>query len=146
MLPITIELSSKSMVIFEEEEQLLMENILGGTDQLGVIAIVGMPGHGKTTLAKKLYHHENIVNRFDVRSWCTCVSKVYDRRKILLELLGNEYERHVEIEKSEDEVIPHVQRCFEKSRYFIVIDDVWSTAIYDDLVFSQITIAGVELS
>ncbi|KAK4710806.1 hypothetical protein R3W88_005319 [Solanum pinnatisectum] len=120
MLPLTIELSSKSMVIFEEEEQLLMENILGGTDQLGVIAIVGMLGHGKTTLAKKLYHHKNIVNRFDVRSWCTCVSK--------------EYERHVEIEKSEDEVIPQVQRCFEKSRYFIVIDDVWSTAIYDDLV------------
>ncbi|KAG5622099.1 hypothetical protein H5410_007317 [Solanum commersonii] len=110
MLPITIELSSKSMVIFEEEEQLLMENILGGTDQLGVIAIVGMPGHGKTTLAKKLYHHENIVNRFDVRSWYTYVSKVYDRRKILLELLGYEYERRVEIEKSEDELIQQVQR------------------------------------
>uniref|UniRef100_M1BWI5 Disease resistance protein n=2 Tax=Solanum tuberosum TaxID=4113 RepID=M1BWI5_SOLTU len=134
MLPITIELSSKSMVIFEEEEQLLMENILGGTDQLGVIAIVGMPGHGKTTLAKKLYHHENIVNRFDVRSWCTCVSKVYDRRKILLELLGYEFERRVEIEMSEDELIQQVQRCFEKRRYFIVIDDVWSTAIYDELV------------
>lgn len=135
MLPTTIELSSKSMVVFEEEEQvLLMEKILGGSDQLNVIAIVGMPGLGKTTLAKKLYHQENIVNRFDVRSWCTCVSRLYDKRKILLELLGYEYELHIEIERSEDELIQQVQRCLGKKRYLIVIDDVWSTSIYDDLV------------
>ncbi|PHT55634.1 hypothetical protein CQW23_04120 [Capsicum baccatum] len=103
MLPTTVELSSKSMVVIEEEEQVLMDKVLGGTDQLGAIAIVGMSGLGKTTLAKKLYHHENLVNRFDVRSWCTCVSQVHDKKKILLELLGYEFKRHVEIERSEDE-------------------------------------------
>ncbi|CAN4082010.1 unnamed protein product [Withania somnifera] len=122
MLPTTIELSSKSMVVLEEEEQVLMEKILGGTDQLGVIAIVGMPGLGKTTLAKKLYQHENIVNRFDVRSWCTCGSQAHDKRKILLQLLGYEFERHFEI-GSEDELVQQVQRY-----------DAWSTSICDDLV------------
>ncbi|MCD7448098.1 hypothetical protein HAX54_038192 [Datura stramonium] len=135
MLPTTIELSSKSMVVFQEEEQvLLMDKILDGTDQLGIIAIAGIPGLGKTTLAKKFYHHENIVNRFDVRSWCTCVSQVYDKKRILLELLGYAFEGHVEIERSENELIQQVQRCLEKRRYLIVIDDVWSTAICDELM------------
>ncbi|XP_060195236.1 putative late blight resistance protein homolog R1A-3 [Lycium barbarum] len=134
MLPTTIELSSKSTVVFDEEQQVVMEKILHGTDQLSVIAIVGMPGLSKTTLSKKLYHHENIVIRFDVRSWCTYVSQVYDKRKLLLELLGYEFERHVEIERSNDELIPQLQRCLKKRRYSIVIDDVWSTAICDDLV------------
>ncbi|KAF3625724.1 putative disease resistance protein RPM1-like [Capsicum annuum] len=134
MLPTTAELSSKSMVVIEEEEQVLMDKILGGTDQLGVIAIVGMSGLGKTTLAKKLYHHENLANLFDVRSWCTCVSQVHDKKKILLELLGYEFKRHVEIERSEDELIQQVQRCLRKRRYLIVIDDVWSTIICDALV------------
>lgn len=134
MLPTTIELSSKSMVVFQEDEQVLMEKILGEIDQLNVIAIVGMPGLGKTTLAKKLYHHENIVNRFDVRSWYTCVSKVHDKRKILLELLGYEFEGHVGIERSEDELIQQVQRWLNKRRYLVVIDDAWSTAICEDLV------------
>ncbi|XP_009600340.1 putative late blight resistance protein homolog R1C-3 [Nicotiana tomentosiformis] len=133
MLPTTIELSSLSMVGIEKEEQVAMDNILGGTDQLGVISIIGIPGLGKTTLAKKLYTHENIVNRFDVRSWC-CVSQIYDKKRLLLELLGYEFERHVEIERSEDELVLQVQKCLEKRRYLIVIDDVWSTAIWDDLV------------
>ncbi|OIT22736.1 PREDICTED: putative late blight resistance protein homolog R1C-3 [Nicotiana attenuata] len=133
MLPTTIELSSQPMVGIEEEEQVLMDKILGGTDQLSVVAIVGVPGLGKTTLAKKLYTHENIVNRFDVRSWC-CVSQIYDKKRLLLELLGYEFGRHVEIERSEDELILQVQRCLEKKRYLVVIDDVWSTAIWDDLV------------
>nr|GMD67386.1 putative late blight resistance protein homolog R1A-3 [Ipomoea batatas] len=69
----------------------------GQQDVDHVVSIVGMPGLGKTTLAKKVYNNNRITKHFDVQAWC-CISQQYDKGEVLLELLsqinaGNCYKR-----------------------------------------------------
>ncbi|XP_049371056.1 putative late blight resistance protein homolog R1B-17 [Solanum verrucosum] len=75
------------MVGFNDETDLLIEQLTIGPKYLDVVSIVGMPGLGKTTLAKKVFHDEKMRRHFDVQAMC-CVSQTYDRRKLLLGILN----------------------------------------------------------
>ncbi|XP_016463533.1 putative late blight resistance protein homolog R1B-16 [Nicotiana tabacum] len=121
------------MVGFNEEIEMLVEQLVTGQRQLDVISIFGMPGLGKTTLAKKLYDHEAISNRFDIRLWC-CSSQSYDKRALLFELLGHICELDdITKVKSDDELAEKLYRYLKGKRYLIVVDDVWSSNAWDDI-------------
>ncbi|XP_009787579.1 putative late blight resistance protein homolog R1B-16 isoform X1 [Nicotiana sylvestris] len=121
------------MVGFNEETEMLIEQLVRGHRQLDVISIFGMPGLGKTTLAKKLYDHETISNRFDIRLWC-CSSQSYNNRALLFELLGHICELDdITKEKSDDELAEKLYRYLKGKRYLIVVDDVWSPNAWDDI-------------
>ncbi|XP_070021236.1 putative late blight resistance protein homolog R1B-14 [Nicotiana sylvestris] len=121
------------MVDFNEEIEMLVEQLVTGQRQLDVISIFGMPGLGKTTLAKKLYDHEAISNRFDIRLWC-CSSQSYDKRALLFELLGHICELDdITKVKSDDELAEKLYRYLKGKRYLIVVDDVWSSNAWDDI-------------
>ncbi|KAK4349534.1 hypothetical protein RND71_032289 [Anisodus tanguticus] len=108
------------MVGFEQETEMLIEQLVTGPRELDVISIFGMPGLGKTTLANKLYVHEAISNRFDARLWC-CSSQSCDSRALMFELLCRTPEFDDRTKK------------FEGKRYLIVVDDVWSPGAWDDI-------------
>ncbi|XP_070021592.1 putative late blight resistance protein homolog R1B-12 isoform X2 [Nicotiana sylvestris] len=121
------------MVGFSEETEMLIEKLVTGHRQLDVISIFGMPGLGKTTLAKRLYDHEAISNRFYIRLWC-CSSQSYDKRALLFELLGHICELDdITKEKSDDELAEKLYRYLKGKRYLIVVDDVWSSSAWDDI-------------
>uniref|UniRef100_M0ZWU1 Hero resistance protein n=1 Tax=Solanum tuberosum TaxID=4113 RepID=M0ZWU1_SOLTU len=63
-------------------DQLLDEH----ESKLDVISIVGMPGLGKTTLAKKVYNNTLVASHFNVRAWCI-ISQKYNKSKVLREIL-----------------------------------------------------------
>ncbi|XP_019245611.1 PREDICTED: putative late blight resistance protein homolog R1B-14 [Nicotiana attenuata] len=121
------------MVGFNEETEMLIEQLVRGHRQLDVISIFGMLGLGKTTLAKKFYDHEAISNRFDIRLWC-CSSQSYNNRALLFELLGHicEIDDFIK-EKSDDELAEKLYRYLKGKRYLIVEDDVWSPNAWDDI-------------
>ncbi|XP_059305562.1 putative late blight resistance protein homolog R1B-12 [Lycium ferocissimum] len=121
------------MVGFETETEMLIEQLVTGPRELDVISIFGMPGLGKTTLAKKLYDHEAISNRFDIHMWC-CSSQSYDNRALLFQLLGHISELDDSTKKmSNDELAEKLYKHLKRKRYLVVVDDVWSSEAWDDI-------------
>ncbi|KAM3359193.1 putative late blight resistance protein R1B-12 [Capsicum galapagoense] len=123
--------SSEEIVGFEDETAELIHQLVWGPKHLDVVTLVGMPGIGKTTMAKRLYTHNDIISRFDVCSWCT-ISQVYNKRKTLFELLSNLVPLY-DNTRSNDELADQLRRCLLRKKYLIVIDDLWSTEVWDDL-------------
>ncbi|KAH0640616.1 hypothetical protein KY285_037202 [Solanum tuberosum] len=93
----------------------------------GVVSIVGMPGLGKTTLAKKLYRH--------VRHQFVCSALVYVSQQprageILIDIAKQvgltEQERKESLENN-------LRSLLKTKRYVILLDDIWDVEIWDDL-------------
>lgn len=104
-----------------------------GSSSLDVISIVGMPGKGKTTLAKNLYFDRSVVSRFDIRAQC-CVSQEYSRKDLLLAILGDITEDTTELEgEAEDVLADKLRKLLMFTRYLILVDDIWEASVWDDL-------------
>ncbi|PHT97028.1 hypothetical protein BC332_34047 [Capsicum chinense] len=117
------------VVGFDEEADLLIDRLTRGPKYLDIVSIVGMPGLGKTTLAKKVYHDVNIRNYFDVQAMC-CVSQAYDWRKLLLDILNQVKSSNQQNEKNPADAL---RKFLIRKRYLLYIDDIWSVDTWDDL-------------
>ncbi|KAH6757249.1 hypothetical protein C2S53_010306 [Perilla frutescens var. hirtella] len=110
---------------------------------LSMAAIVGMGGIGKSTLARTIYNHPDVVvaGRFDCRAWVVVSGKFTPHETIKQLLLGlprsdQDKERlREEIKKLEgstedklylqQELQQMLHEQLEGKTYFIVLDDVW---------------------
>lgn len=117
------------VVGFDEEADLLINRLTRGPKDLDIVSIVGMPGLGKTTLAKKVYHSEHLRSHFDVQAMC-CVSQAYDRRKLLIEILNQVKSSNQQNEKNPADAL---RKFLMRKRYLLYIDDIWSVDTWDDL-------------
>ncbi|KAL0417101.1 UNVERIFIED_CONTAM: Disease resistance protein RPP13 [Sesamum latifolium] len=130
-----------TMVGSEEDLITLMDELTGHDSTRRILAIVGMGGIGKTTLAKNIYDNSFIMEHFQVRAWVT-VSQEYNVREIILRLL---HDINVSIGQNLQETRKnlvafidgmsrmsdyHLGEQLYKSlwgrRYLIVLDDLWS--------------------
>ncbi|XP_042054919.1 putative late blight resistance protein homolog R1B-16 [Salvia splendens] len=127
---------SSIMVGFDDVLLEIMLKLTNGQDdrQLRVIPVVGLGGIGKTTLAKHVYAHPYIKERFDVCAWVT-VSQNFDIREILFELLSqaNKKSKEEMSEMSENEVGLALHKYLFNRRFIIVMDDMWSIDAWDKM-------------
>ncbi|KAM7502946.1 hypothetical protein LguiB_001850 [Lonicera macranthoides] len=121
------------MVGYGDEVRKLVDRLTGLQKRLEVIPIVGMPGLGKTTLARQVYDHPNVVYHFHIRAW-TRVSQVYQRRDLLLGILISIVELTDEIYKMSDQkLLELLKKCLLGHRYLIVMDDMWDNRVWNDV-------------
>ncbi|GFP90312.1 putative disease resistance protein rga3 [Phtheirospermum japonicum] len=100
---------------------------------LSVLPIVGMGGLGKTTLAKKVFGDEQMISHFgDNRIW-VYVSRNFDVRNILKNILTSLTEEKFELETREA-ILKKLQEHLRTKRYMLVLDDVWNVdkEMWDD--------------
>nr|XP_027060904.1 putative late blight resistance protein homolog R1A-3 [Coffea arabica] len=122
------------IVGLEDEATSIINRLTRGSSLLQIVPIVGMPGLGKTTLAKKVYNNSLVTSHFYRHAWCT-VSQVYHRKNLLLEILTCIHSKLPEkfSEMCEEDLAAEVRRGLLRTRYLIVLDDIWDAEAWKGL-------------
>ncbi|CDP08422.1 unnamed protein product [Coffea canephora] len=123
---ITAPIFNEALVGLNDEVENIIDRLTRGSSQFDVVAVVGMPGLGKTTLANNVYNDPLIKFHFHIRAWCT-VSQVYCKHNLLLQIFcvinslsSNHYHK-----MNEDDLAEKLYQHLKGKRYVIVLDDVW---------------------
>ncbi|XP_027124107.1 putative disease resistance RPP13-like protein 3 isoform X1 [Coffea arabica] len=128
----------KDIVGFEEMTKSLVTELLKEDTNRRVVSIIGMGGAGKTTLAKKVYNHADLMTRFNCRAW-VCVSSSYNHKETLrtiikqLNPMTNELLDMLE-KMQEQDLEQRLYQDLQDKRYLVVLDDVWEEEAWDCLV------------
>ncbi|GAA0158310.1 antimicrobial response protein [Lithospermum erythrorhizon] len=121
------------VVGFKKHVNTVTEYLLGGEKDLDVISIVGMAGLGKTTLASKLFNNSLVEHHFDRQAWIT-ISQIYKTRELLLKIIDQVNPSADEIRNLDDQSLADILcRSLKKCKYFVVMDDMWDTGLWDFL-------------
>ncbi|MCD7461958.1 hypothetical protein HAX54_047462 [Datura stramonium] len=121
------------VVGFEDDAESIIQQLTGGTKELDIVSIIGMPGLGKTTLATKVFAHHFIDKHFDVRAWCS-ISKEYNLRKVFFEILKQVVSNMDDM--PDGDMRDKLRKSLMRKRYLIILDDIWEVKVWEELQLS----------
>ncbi|XP_047956477.1 probable disease resistance protein At1g58602 [Salvia hispanica] len=94
-----------------------------------LVLIKGMAGIGKTTLAREIYNHADVIERFEYRAW-VCVSNVTTLKDLIIKLLQHAVvdvdgdNLHTLEEMDNQSLLSMLHRHMRGQPYLIVLDDL----------------------
>lgn len=117
------------VVELKEDVELLFHKMnVGSFRGPHVACIKGIGGSGKTTLARQLYNHANVVQAFEHRAWVNC-KQILSRKELLINLIRQvahgDPEGAEEMELAGRRSLQNMlTQQLRGKRYFIVLDDI----------------------
>ncbi|KAJ9687389.1 hypothetical protein PVL29_016039 [Vitis rotundifolia] len=108
----------------EEIVKFLLSHDASG-HKISVIALVGMGGIGKTTLAKLVYNDRRVVEFFDLKAW-VCVSNEFDLVRITKTIL-KAIDSGTSSDHNDLNLLQHkLEERLTRKKFLLVLDDVWN--------------------
>ncbi|GJN20035.1 hypothetical protein PR202_gb07358 [Eleusine coracana subsp. coracana] len=104
----------------------------GSSRDIMVVAVVGVGGIGKTTLAREIFNHEGIKDSFDKRIWLS-VNQNFDKAELLrtaITLAGGDHHG----EKAMAVLQPALATALAGKKLLLVMDDVWCHKAWEDVL------------
>ncbi|XP_073005561.1 putative disease resistance RPP13-like protein 1 [Typha latifolia] len=111
-------------------------------NQYSILAIVGMGGIGKTTLAQKIFNDERLLDSFSNPIW-VCVSQEFSEVDLLRAVIKRAGGDPGEDREKED-LEPMLSQLVKDKRFFLVLDDVWDARVWEDLLRKPMRSASPE--
>ncbi|KAG9149053.1 hypothetical protein Leryth_010654 [Lithospermum erythrorhizon] len=123
-----------SPVGVEEFLERLVSDLVKSSPLVEKLAIVGMAGIGKTTLAGRIFYDQRVSYHFDIRAWVR-ISPVYCKRDLLLQLLHCINQSRTDDTSGGDDcdLEELLYKSLKRRRYLIVMDDMWSRKAWTEL-------------
>ncbi|TVU12923.1 hypothetical protein EJB05_46590, partial [Eragrostis curvula] len=119
---------------FDDQVNQIKNYLLDGEQKhLAFASIVGPGGAGKSTMAMQVYGLDAVKRHFNILAWIT-VSQRFIPHDLLKELVKGTMELH-QGQGLEKKTVQELKKLLHDSllskRYLIVLDDVWSTTVWD---------------
>ncbi|CAL5444307.1 unnamed protein product [Camellia sinensis] len=103
--------------------------LCGGNQKIDVIAIVGMGGVGKSTLAQFLYNDGRADEHFDMKAW-VCVSDEFDAVRVtrtILEAVIPQGSDTTDLSKKDlNQLQIKLKECLSGRKFLFILDNVWN--------------------
>uniref|UniRef100_M8B3M9 Disease resistance RPP13-like protein 4 n=1 Tax=Aegilops tauschii TaxID=37682 RepID=M8B3M9_AEGTA len=116
----------------EEDTRALVKELTKDNDGIVVLAIVGVGGIGKTTLAKKVFNHEEIQHKFEKKMW---LSVTQDFSEVeLLRLAITTADGKLPATEDKSMLVPALLNAVRNQKFLLVLDDMWSDRAWTSLL------------
>ncbi|XP_044962108.1 disease resistance protein RPM1-like [Hordeum vulgare subsp. vulgare] len=128
-------LDEEDLVGVDKNREILGQWLAGADLECSVIALLGMGGLGKTTLAANIYRKER--EQFQCHAWVS-ISQTYSREDVLRNTIKELFKDNVSALSNTAAMDitcleETLKRFLEQKKYLIILDDVWTPQAFDDL-------------